>query len=59
MKRLGTTLWNDESGQDLIEYALMAGFCAISIGAIFPPAITAITQNIFSKVMSQLTVANA
>lgn len=23
-------LWNDESGQDLIEYALMAGFVAIA-----------------------------
>lgn len=29
-------IWQDERGQDLIEYALMAGFVAVAAGAIMP-----------------------
>lgn len=29
-------IWKDTCGQDLIEYALMAGFLAVSAGAIVP-----------------------
>jgi len=29
-------LWKDNKGQDLIEYALMAGFIAVAAGAIVP-----------------------
>ena len=29
-------IWKDNHGQDLIEYALMAGFVAVSAGAIMP-----------------------
>ena len=29
-------IWADDQGQDLIEYALMAGFVAIAAGAIMP-----------------------
>ena len=28
--------WKDKRGQDLIEYALMAGFVAVAAGAIMP-----------------------
>jgi len=45
--------WRDEKGQDLIEYALMAGFVAVAAGATFPPAATSIST-IFSKVGSVL-----
>ena len=29
-------IWRDNRGQDLIEYALMAGFVAVSAGALMP-----------------------
>jgi len=47
----------DTRGQDLIEYALMAGFVAVAAGAAFPPVGNAIST-IFSKVGSSLNVAS-
>jgi pilus assembly protein Flp/PilA len=47
----------DTRGQDLIEYALMAGFVAVAAGAIMPGVSTSISQ-IFSKVASVMTAAN-
>jgi pilus assembly protein Flp/PilA len=51
-------IWKDTKGQDLIEYALMAGFVAVAAGAIMPGVATSISQ-IFSKVSSVLSNANA
>ena len=51
-------IWRDRRGQDLIEYALMAGFVAVAAGAIMPGVADSISQ-IFSKVASVLTNANA
>jgi pilus assembly protein Flp/PilA len=48
----------DTRGQDLIEYALMAGFVAVAAGAIMPGVATSISQ-IFSKVASVLSQANS
>ncbi len=50
-------IWTDRRGQDLIEYALMAGFVAVAAGAIMPGVSTSISQ-IFSKVGSVLSNAN-
>jgi pilus assembly protein Flp/PilA len=50
-------VWKDTKGQDLIEYALMAGFVAVAAGAIMPGVATSISQ-IFSKVASVMTEAN-
>jgi pilus assembly protein Flp/PilA len=50
-------IWKDTKGQDLIEYALMAGFVAVAAGAIMPGVATSISQ-IFSKVASVMTAAN-
>jgi pilus assembly protein Flp/PilA len=50
-------IWKDTRGQDLIEYALMAGFVAVAAGAIMPGVATSISQ-IFSKVASVMTAAN-
>jgi Flp pilus assembly pilin Flp len=44
----------DTRGQDLIEYALMAGFVAVSAGAIMPGVATHISV-IFSNVASVMT----
>ena len=46
----------DTRGQDLIEYALMAGFVAVAAGAIMPGVATSIST-IFSQVASVLTGA--
>ena len=43
----------DTKGQDLIEYALMAGFVAVAAGAIMPGVSTNISQ-IFSKIASSM-----
>jgi pilus assembly protein Flp/PilA len=48
----------DRRGQDLIEYALMAGFVAVAAGAIMPGVATSLSQ-IFSKVASVLSQANS
>jgi len=50
-------LLKDTRGQDLIEYALMAGFVAVAAGAIMPGVATSISQ-IFSKVASVLSQAS-
>jgi pilus assembly protein Flp/PilA len=47
----------DTSGQDLIEYALMAGFVALAAGAVMPGVADSIST-IFSQVASVLGVAS-
>ena len=49
-------VWKDTRGQDLIEYALMAGFVAVAAGAIMPGVATSIST-IFSKVASVMNAA--
>ncbi len=44
----------DTRGQDLIEYALMAGFVAVAAGAIMPGVSTSISS-IFSTVASVMS----
>ena len=46
-------IWKDAKGQDLIEYALMAGFVAVAAGAIMPDVSNNISQ-IFSKISSTM-----
>jgi Flp pilus assembly pilin Flp len=49
-------VWKDTRAQDLIEYALMAGFVAVAAGAIMPGIATSIST-IFSKVAAVLSTA--
>jgi pilus assembly protein Flp/PilA len=49
-------IWRDDRGQDLIEYALMAGFVAVAAGAVMPGVSSSISK-IFSKVSSVMTNA--
>ena len=56
MWKLIQRLRRDCSGQDLIEYALMAGFVAVSAGALLPNIATSIST-IFSKVGSVVAIA--
>lgn len=50
-------IWKDTRGQDLIEYALMAGFVAVAAGAVMPGVADSIST-IFSKVSSVITDAS-
>ncbi len=50
-------MWTDTRGQDLIEYALMAGFVAVAAGAIMPSVASSIST-IFSQVGSVLSGAS-
>ena len=52
------TLVKDTRGQDLIEYALMAGFVAVAAGAIMPGVASSINI-IFSKVNSLMIEASS
>jgi Flp pilus assembly pilin Flp len=51
-------IWRNEHGQDLIEYALMAGFVALSAAAIMPGVASSINI-VFSKVNSVMSQAAA
>jgi pilus assembly protein Flp/PilA len=51
-------IWKDTRGQDLIEYALMAGFVAVAAGAIMPNVATSIST-IFSKISSVMDSASS
>ena len=63
MKRLmcaviALKIWKDKRGQDLIEYALMAGFVAVAAGALMPTVSSSIST-VFSKVSSVMAGAAA
>ena len=53
---LNLRIVKDTKGQDLIEYALMAGFVAVAAGAIMPNVASSIST-IFSKVALTLSTA--
>jgi pilus assembly protein Flp/PilA len=68
MTRINKMIWTlriqvarlkqDVNGQDLIEYALMAGFVAVAAGALMPSVAGSIST-VFSKVSSVMTEAAA
>jgi pilus assembly protein Flp/PilA len=49
-------LWRDTRGQDLVEYALLAGFIAVAAG-VFIPDVTDAMSTIYSRVASKLVDA--
>jgi Flp pilus assembly pilin Flp len=56
MKKLLWAFCTGDQGQDLIEYALMAGFVAVAAGALMPNVSSSISS-VFSQIQSLL--ANA
>jgi len=58
VKLTALDIWSDTQGQDMIEYALMAGFVAVAAGALMPGIATSITS-VFTKVQSVMTAAAA
>jgi Flp pilus assembly pilin Flp len=51
-------IWKDQLGQDLIEYAMIAGFLAV-VSGMFMPNISQDISMIFSKIASTTTGAAA
>lgn len=51
-----SNLARDERGQDMVEYALLAGFIAVAAGAVLPVISTSLST-IFSKMASVTSVA--
>lgn len=57
LQRIATRrLWDDEGGQDLVEYALLAGLVAVSAG-LFAPSLSASMVTVYSKLASKLVAA--
>jgi pilus assembly protein Flp/PilA len=56
MKHVFVGFMKGDQGQDLIEYALMAGFVAVAAGAVLPNVSRSIST-VFSKIQSLLTSA--
>jgi pilus assembly protein Flp/PilA len=56
--RFGWTLivWSDETGQDMVEYALLAGLVAVA-GGLFAPDMTDGMNTIYSRLASKLEQA--
>lgn len=50
-------LVDDNKGQDMVEYALLAGFVAVAAGALLP-AVSGSISTIFSRMGSVLTLAS-
>lgn len=49
-------LWADEAGQDMVEYALLAGLVAVASG-LFAPDMSESMTTIYSKLASKLEQA--
>jgi pilus assembly protein Flp/PilA len=54
MKRLLKQCWKNIRGQDLIEYALLAGFVVVAAGVVVPGVALSISA-IFSQVTTVIT----
>ena len=49
-------IWRDCRGQDMVEYALLAGFIAVAVGAMSPSLANGMSE-IYSHVASKLVEA--
>jgi Flp pilus assembly pilin Flp len=47
-------LYRDDSGQDMIEYALLSGALVIVVAGFLPPQIVPSISTIFSRITSSL-----
>lgn len=57
MRGLLYRLWQDQRGQDLIEYALLAGGLAVVVAGFLPTAAMNSVSTIFSRVTSNLALS--
>lgn len=57
MFKLATRFIRDESGQDMIEYALLAAALVVVVAGFLPPSIVPSISSIFSKIASDLNAS--
>ena len=57
LKAIANRLFRDTRGQDMVEYALMAGFITVAVAASFPP-LSGGFVTIWSRLASLLTQAS-
>lgn len=50
-------LLRNQSGQDLIEYALLAAAIAVIVAGFLPPAVMPSVSTIFSKLTSSMAIS--
>ena len=50
-------IWQEELGQDMIEYALLAATLAVVVAGIFPSSLMPGVSTIFSKITSSFAVS--
>jgi Flp pilus assembly pilin Flp len=51
------SLWKEQGGQDLIEYALLAAAVAVIVAGFLPPQILPSVSTIFSKITSSIALS--
>jgi pilus assembly protein Flp/PilA len=56
--RIWLQIWNDGHGQDLIEYAMIAGFIAV-VSGMFMPNVSEDVSMVYSKIASTMTSSAA
>lgn len=57
LKRFFQRVWRDERGQDLIEYALIAGFMIIAVAVVLPQNLMPSVSQIFSRIVGVFSQA--
>ena len=50
-------LWRDESGQDMIEYSLLAAALVVVVAGFLPPSIVPSVSTIMSKISASLNAS--
>lgn len=50
-------LWKNSSGQDMIEYALLAAAVAVVVAGFLPPQVMPSVSTIFSKITSTFALS--
>ncbi len=57
LKTLAIRLWKDESGQDMIEYALLSAALVVIVAGFLPPTIMPSISTIFSKISAAMNAS--
>lgn len=57
MMLLIKSVWQNNEGQDMIEYALLAATIAVVVAGFLPPAVMPAVSSIFSKLSGLLASA--
>jgi Flp pilus assembly pilin Flp len=52
MRRFVQELWNNDSGQDMIEYAMMAALVAVGSAVLLPMEVSSSLSHVYSRVNS-------